>query len=45
LEPYFQKKTQKRPKNRPQGARGWGGRILFFSQNFYYFFLGAHAKI
>jgi hypothetical protein len=22
-----------------------GVRILFFSQNFYYFFLGAHAKI
>jgi hypothetical protein len=21
-----------------------GGRILFFSQNFYYFFLGANAK-
>ena len=38
-------KKPKKPKNRPQGARGGGGVKFFFYPNFYYFFLGAHAKI
>ena len=41
----FSKKSLKKPKNRPPGGQGVGVRILFFPQNFYYFFLGAHAKI
>jgi hypothetical protein len=28
-----------------EGARGWGSEFNFFSQNFYHFFLGAHAKM
>ena len=40
----FEKKLKK-PKNRPQGARGEGRGQFFFYPNFYYFFLGAHAKI
>ena len=43
--PKIFKKNLKKPKNRPQGGQGVGVRILFFSQNFYYLFLGAHAKI
>ena len=39
----FEKKLKK-PKNRPQGARGSGVKKKFYP-NFYYFFLGAHAKI
>ena len=27
----------------PQGARGWGSEF-FFCQNFYLYYLGAHAK-
>ena len=42
---FFFKKSLKKPKNRPRGGQGVGVRILFFSHNFYYFFLGAHAKI
>ena len=41
----FPKKSLKKPKNRPPGGQGVGVRILSFSQNFYYFFLGAHAKM
>jgi hypothetical protein len=32
------KKNLKKPKNRPPGGQGVGIRILFFFQNFYYFF-------
>ena len=42
---FFFENFQKKPKNRPRGGQGVGVRILFFSHNFYYFFLGAHAKI
>jgi hypothetical protein len=38
-------KNLKKPKNRTPGGQGVGIRILFFFQNFYYFFSGAHAKI
>ena len=40
---FFEKNLTK-PKNRPQGARGGGRGQIFFYPNFYYFFLGAHAK-
>jgi hypothetical protein len=38
------KKKLKKLKITPRGPGG-GDRILFFFQNFYYFFSGAHAKI